>query len=104
MNEFERRIFEFEHRIPACFSSVYLFGSIMWATSPEDVDLLLTYRDDFEESTIKESRREVLNLLGPEFEGMIVDLTVLSQSELSATRFLDQVSLKVVRIGSDGAS
>ena len=61
-------------------------------------------RDDFEESTIKESRREVLNLLGPEFEGMIVDLTVLSQSELSTTRFLDQVSHKVVRIGSDGAS
>ena len=101
MNELEKTVFEFEPKIPACFGSVFLFGSIMWATSPEDIDLLLIYGDDFEEITISESRRKVLDLLGAAFDGIIVDLTLLSQPEFEVTEFLDQVPHKSVRIGSD---
>lgn len=75
----------------AAFSGAYLFGSALDNDAASDIDLLLVYPDSLDLGYVSAEVRDVLDALSGTFQGRNVDLTVLSESELEATKFLEAV-------------
>ena len=84
----QRDIFRF-------FDSVYLFGSCLWSSTPNDVDILLIYSSNnldlfnFERCRVEQKLTECL-------QNVSIDLTVLSKAELQQTQFLRLVIHKKI--------
>lgn len=74
------------------FEQTYLFGSCLKTESPGDLDILLVYGDAQQLKDVMSEARIILNKLWVMFEGHIIDLTVLSESELVSTGFLNRVT------------
>lgn len=81
------------------FEASYLFGSCLETGTPGDVDILLVYKDQRELSDITREAQSILDELCLTFEGQIVDLTVLSESELTSSGFLDKVLYQQMTVG-----
>ena len=68
------------------FTQVYIFGSSLSKSYPNDIDLLLIYKDFndkilFEKNKISNFLENILKIH--------IDITILSEKELKETRFLN---------------
>ena len=81
------------------FEASYLFGSYLETGNPSDVDVLLVYNDERELQDVAGEAQRILDELCLTFEGQMVDLTVLSESELVDSRFLDKVTHQRIMAG-----
>lgn len=91
MNSIQKILLERRDSIFAYFDQVYLFGSTWETEAPCDLDLLLIYSDDQDLQIVAAEMQDVLNTLCSIYEGLIIDLTTLSKSELKQTKFLEQI-------------
>ena len=80
----------------AFFDQVYLFGSATQTEAPGDLDVLLIYGDGHDLPIVAAATQLVLGTLSATFNGPRIDLTVLSQSELRQTKFLEQVPHELI--------
>ena len=71
------------------FNSVYIFGSVLSAKpEPNDLDLLLVYK------ALSDSLPKEIDCIQKILEsvcGVPIDITALSENELSDTKFLERV-------------
>ena len=81
------------------FEASYLFGSCLETGTPGDIDILLVYKDQRELSDIAKEAQSILDELCLTFGGQMVDLTVLSESELAGSGFLDRVIHQRITVG-----
>ena len=72
------------------FREAYLFGSILWSNSPNDVDILLIY-DIFSDQIFIEEQKIRLTL-GELLPACPIDFTTLSTKEMAETQFLNKIS------------
>ena len=79
------------------FEEVYLFGSSLEKSEPEDIDLLLVYRGGQDLSEVAVARRKVIDILGLKWEETLIDLTTLSEAELAQTGFLKRIQYKRIK-------
>ena len=79
------------------FEEVYLFGSSLYKDAPEDIDLVLVYRTGEELRRVSSEKQKILDLLSVKFCATLIDLTTLSEDELSKTRFLGRINHKQVK-------
>ena len=78
------------------FKQVFLFGSALHTDVPNDLDILLVYEDGKVELAISEGKR-ISEKVGVILPMTRVDLTIMSETELSQTEFLlsiNYVSIK----------
>ena len=73
----------------AFFSEVYLFGSSLYKTNPNDIDLLLVYERD-ERQQVAGKKDNIFNLLMLA-TGIECHFVTLSKNEMIQTGFLNQV-------------
>lgn len=76
-------IFEF-------FEQVFVFGSSLYADSPNDVDILLIYEDS-KIGHVKSEKARVERMLNDILDGFDFDFTTFSVSEFAQTNFLVDV-------------
>jgi len=70
------------------FLEVYIFWSILYKETPNDLDVLLIYKD-LSEEILKEKER--LWILLAMITDLPIDFTLLSQVELQETAFLEKI-------------
>ena len=92
MNELQEYIEELKERFRGVVCGGYVFGSALESKDPEDVDILLVYRDDADRRSISTQVRCVENEFCKRFSGMKLDVVVLSVRELAETRFLERIN------------
>ena len=73
------------------FDEVYLFGSSLERNETEDIDLILVYRRGQNLSEVAVARQKVVDALCKRWEGILIDLTILSEAELAQTGFLEGI-------------
>ena len=71
------------------FSEVYLFGSSLHKTNPNDIDLLLVYEGEV--SCRIEDKKEIIFDLLVSATGTECHFVTLSRNEMSQTAFLNYV-------------
>lgn len=71
------------------FDEVYLFGSSLTNTFPNDIDLLLVYSVDNKDIVVKDLDR-IITVLFDYFQ-IPIDITALSHDELSDCEFLEKI-------------
>ena len=91
MMTIEKLLMENSDDLLGFFLAVYLFGSALTMRSPTDLDLLLVYSSAADLDTVTNEVRKTRDALSMTFEGMIVDLTVLSNTESLATDFVRSI-------------
>ena len=74
------------------FEASYVFGSCLVAKTPGDLDIILVYQDAKELKDVTREAQTILNKLSAMFEGQIIDLMVLSETELVGSGILDRVT------------
>ena len=77
------------------FSDVYLFGSSLYKTNPNDIDLLVVYEGDASFS-IEKQKEKIFDLLVSE-TGIECHFVTLSRDEMDQTRFLNYVTYKKIK-------
>ena len=96
MNDIFNRMLELS-KLFGSFDEVYLFGSSLNTDFPGDIDILLIYSNGKELTEIIEQKQDIADALSVEFEGMIVDCTTLSNSELDETKILNRIVSKRIK-------
>ena len=77
-----RNIFDF-------FTKVYIFGSSINNKHPNDIDLLLIYKDY---KDILQNKKNHISLFLEKLLKLPIDITMLSEKELEETRFLEKLA------------
>ena len=95
MNDIFKVLQEECREVIAHFSEVYLFGSSLHETNPNDIDLLLVYEEEAIRF-IEEQKRQIFDLLML-FTGIECHFVTLSKKEMSQTGFLNHVKHKKVK-------
>ena len=73
------------------FKQAFLFGSALYCDTPNDLDILVIYKDGKVKAAIKEGER-VKEQIGVFLPMINVDLTIMSESELLQTEFLSSIN------------
>lgn len=73
-----------------CISAVYLFGSSLRHEMPNDIDILIVYKDDSATSATIAEKQRLLSILSDEFDLLYIDVTALSETELAQTQFVHE--------------
>ena len=79
------------------FDEVYLFGSSLKTSDPEDIDLILVYRRGQDLSEVVAARQNVVDTLCLKWEGKLIDATTLSEAELVQTGILERIRHKKIK-------
>lgn len=79
------------------FDAIYLFGSSLYSTQPNDIDILLIYEDGKRVEDVCSARIKLIDTLSAAFCGMDVHCVTLSEAELKKTRFLDKVKSEKIK-------
>lgn len=79
------------------FDEVYLFGSSLAKINSEDIDLILVYRREQDLREVAAARQSVVDSLCLEWDGRLIDATVLSDAELAQTRILERIRHKKIK-------
>lgn len=96
MNQIFETLLNGEQGIFDFFDQVFLFGSCLYSSTPNDIDILLVYgtadpkQVNFEKSKIEQVLRH-------KFIDYALDFTTLSKSELQQTGFLMKVSHRKIK-------
>ena len=77
------------------FQEVYLFGSAVTASNPNDLDLLLVY-DSVESSEVESAKDAMFNCFAAA-TGLKCHFVTLSKNELAQTNFLNLITCKRVK-------
>ena len=91
MMPIEKLLIENDADVFGCFLAAYLFGSVLAMRSPTDVDLVLVYSSGRNLDSVSSQVRKTRDTLSRMLEGLIIDLTVLSQTEFEHANFLDRL-------------
>lgn len=83
-----KKIFDF-------FTKVYIFGSSINKEHPNDIDLLLVYEDYGE---VIQNEKNAILLFLEKLLKLPIDITILSERELTETRFLEKLVSKYKRL------
>ena len=78
------------------FSEVYLFGSILHRARPNDIDMLLVYRQYHDGDSMASEKRKVVDWL-TSHTGIECHVVTLSEIELRQTKFLNYVDHVVIK-------
>lgn len=78
------------------FKQAFLFGSALYADIPGDLDILLVYEDGEVELAISEGKR-ISEKIGVILPMIRVDLTIMSETELSQTDFLLSINYVTIK-------
>lgn len=90
MNSFIEVLLDGRDELFEFFEQVFLFGSAIYTDAPNDIDILLVYREDRLEELILQ--RATLSIaLTQRCESYIFHLTILNEAELQETNFLVRV-------------
>ena len=71
------------------FTKVYIFGSSINNEHPNDIDLLLIYKDY---KDILQNEKNDISLFLEKLLKLPIDITILSERELKETRFLEKLA------------
>jgi len=77
------------------FSKVYIFGSIISNKHPNDIDLLLIYESY---SEIIQTDKNTISIFLEKLSKLPIDITILSEEELTETKFLDKIGSAYIRL------
>ena len=79
------------------FDEVYLFGSSLETNDPEDIDLILVYRNGLKLSEVSAARQNVVDTLCLNLEGKLIDTMTLSEVELVQSGILERIRHKRIK-------
>ena len=79
------------------FDEVYLFGSSLQRNDPEDIDLILVYRRGQDLGEVAAARQSIVDTLCQKGDGILIDATALSETELAKTRILKRIRHKKMK-------
>lgn len=84
-----KRLRENGDDIFCCFEAAYLFGSALVHKAPADIDLILVHGSASDLTAVSAQAQRSQDILMSMFEGLMIDLTVLSRTEFEHSNFLD---------------